>query len=213
MKKKRIWSPNPDINARFKALDDRVKVQLKKLPIDMTDLTPTEIYSKKQIMFLEEYKKNGLEINAALQVVDISRNTFSIWMNRPNFVRVMEKIAECYVEAVLADGKTIAGWSVKIMDDLHKRFKEGDSKCSNALAQMAGHLLKATGNFDSSDGSKTPQVLIQINTNGKEKSSTDTLNKASVKTIESSPSGEDIQLNFNSNVNNRKSKFDLSKLC
>lgn len=205
MKMKTPWSDTPEKKKRYTDFDLRIKTELKKLPNDLTDIPQTvEVFTSNQILFLEEYKKNGLNVDQALAISDVAKTTYYSWLRRPGFVEVLQKIQDCYVQAVLADGKTVAGWGIEILKDLHTNYKNGDSKSANALAQMAGHMLKATGNFDSTDGAKTPQVLIQINTSGKKQETKE-------KTVEPSPSGEgNIQLNFN--ANGKRSAFDMSEL-
>lgn len=213
------WSSTPEKKERYADLNLRIIKELRKLPSDLTDIPKTvEVFNSNQIIFLEEYKKNGLNVKQALSVANVGDATYHSWMRRPGFAEVVEKIQECYIQAVLADGKTVAGWGIEILKDLHNGYKSGDTKSANALAQMAGHMLKATGNFDSTDGVKTPQVLIQINT-GKEDKAVKTVeavqavaqSKTQNKTLESSPSGDDIQLNFNSNER-KKSSLNLSEL-
>lgn len=217
MPKSFSWSDNKELNARYKDLEKRIKIELKKLPKDMTEIyeaPEVEIFTTKMIQFLEELKKTHLDVSAALKIVGVSNEAYRQWMMKPHFVAVVEKLNACYAEAVLADAKTMAGWSVEILRDLHNSYKAGDSKSASALATMAGHMLKATGNFNNAEGATAPQVLIQINTGGeakKQKVVEALVNPTENQTIESVSSDADIKLNFGKN--DEKSKSYLSLLC
>ena len=216
MPKQFKWSENKEINSRYKDLEKRIKVELKKLPRDMTeihDAPEVEVFTTKMIQFLEELKRNHLDVSTALKIVGVTNEAHRQWMLKPHFVKVVEKINSSYADAVLADGKTMAGWSVEILRDLHDSYKAGDSKSASALATMAGHMLKATGNFNNAEGATAPQVLIQINTGGevKKQKNSEVLAETTTQTIESVSSDADIKLNFGKN--DEKSKSYLSLLC
>jgi hypothetical protein len=205
------WSGNKEISSRYKDLEKKIKKELKKLPKDMTeiyDAPEVEIFTLKMIQFLEELKRNHLDVDMALKIVGVSREAFRLWMRKPHFVATIEKINACYADAVLADGKTMAGWSIEILRDIHNSYKAGDSKSASALATMAGHMLKATGNFTAAESNNTPQVLIQINTGGgpveKSKKSIDLVGETSIGAIESVSSGTEIKLNFGKNESKSK---------
>lgn len=204
MRIKRVWSDCPEVNSRFKELDRRIDKKLKTLPPvdELFEADELHVYTTKMLAFLEEYKKD-LNVARALKTLDISQVSYRKWLDtKPHFVGAMNKINEAYIDAVLMDTKTIAGWSVEILKDLHSRYKEGDSKSANALATMAGHMLKASGNFKESDGgSKGTQVLIQINTGSK-----------TISPKESSPKVIEADSNINLNIKSNESKKSISGL-
>ncbi len=200
MKIKRAWSDNAEVQKRFDDLNNRINMTLSKLP-DLELMHEPEklhVYDLKMLAYLEEYKKD-LDSKRALATLGIAAKTLKEWEQQSHFVGVVNKINDAYAEAVLMDRKTIAGWSVEILRDIHNRFKQGDTKVAPALASMAGNMLRASGNFGETDGAKQSQILIQINTNSpqmpvkKEK-------KDEVKTITAEPSTS-INLKAKNNAN------------
>ena len=167
----RKWSDREDVQQRFEPMNAKLKKTLRAMPETQlihdpakpgsTDVAP---YDLKAYAFLEEYKKD-LDAERVLKMLEIPRKTYNEWLMQPKFTDVVNRIHKAYEDAVLMDGKTIAGWSVEILRDLHEAFKNGDSKAAMPLSSMAGNMLRASGNFKDNQA-KTPQVLIQINTGG-----------------------------------------------
>ena len=167
----RKFSDKPEVQERFNKLEANINASLKQLPPleeihDPNKPGPTMVaaYDVRAYAFLEEYKKD-LDIERCVRTLGIKQREIQAWLDQPKFTDVMNRIHDSYADAVLMDSKTIAGWSVEILRDLHQRFKDGDSKASSALATMAGNMLRASGNFKDVNAS-SPQVLIQINTSG-----------------------------------------------
>jgi len=167
----RKYSDKPEVQERFDKLEANIKTALKQLPPletihDPNAPGPTAVaaYDVRAYAFLEEYKKD-LDIERCVKMLGIKPKEIAAWLDQPKITDVMNRIHDSYADAVLMDSKTIAGWSVEILRDLHQRFKDGDSKASSALAAMAGNMLRASGNFKDVNAS-SPQVLIQINTTG-----------------------------------------------
>lgn len=167
----RKYSDKPEVQERFDKLEANIKTALKQLPPletihDPNAPGPTAVaaYDVRAYAFLEEYKKD-LDIERCVRMLGIKPKEIAAWLDQPKITDVMNRIHDSYADAVLMDSKTIAGWSVEILRDLHQRFKDGDSKASSALAAMAGNMLRASGNFKDVNAS-SPQVLIQINTSG-----------------------------------------------
>jgi len=160
---------DPQIKERFIQYDKNVKKQFKKMPPlneihdpnkpGSTDVAP---YTMDTYAFFEEYKKD-LDADRALKTLKIPKKTYNKWLDQPKFTDVLNRIHQAYEDAVLMDAKTVAGWSVEILRDIHEAFKAGDAKSSSALAAMAGNMLRASGNFKEATQT-APQVLIQINT-------------------------------------------------
>lgn len=165
----RKWSNDANVQERFEPMNAKLKKTLKAMPETQlihdpakpgsTDVVP---YDLKAYAFLEEYKKD-LDAERVLKMLEIPRKSYNEWLLQPKFTDVLNRIHKAYEDAVLMDGKTIAGWSVEILRDLHEAFKAGDSKAAMPLSSMAGNMLRASGNFKENTA-KTPQVLIQINT-------------------------------------------------
>lgn len=168
-----------------------------------TDVVP---YDLKAYAFFEEYKKD-LDADRVLKTLAISRKVYNQWLDQPKFTDVLNRIHQAYEDAVLLDAKTVAGWSVEILRDIHGRFKEGDSKVGSALAAMAGNMLRASGNFK--DATQTaPQVLIQINTGGGDSKVTEpTL-------VNPEPQNEhSININLKKKENDKERIANMSILC
>lgn len=154
----------------YVSYDKKLKTTLKQMPsldkIHNVNLPgPTEVatYTVEGYAFLEEYKKD-LDAKRVIKELGIPKKKYEQWLDDPKFTDVMNRIHNAYADAVLMDSKTIAGWSVEILRDLHTAFKAGDTKTGSSLAAMAGNMLKASGNFVEQSGPST-QVNIQINTN------------------------------------------------
>lgn len=173
--------------------------------------TDLAAYDVTAYAFLEEYKKD-LDADRAAKTLGIPRKKYQEWLLQPKFTDVMNRIHQAYADAVLMDAKTIAGWSVEILRDLHQSFKNGNDKASSALATMAGNMLRASGNFKET-GVSTPQVLIQINTSGqqtaqevKEITPTKTQNQPALKS--------ELSINISTNKNDAKERISsLPILC
>lgn len=167
----RKFSDKPEVQERFNKLEANIKSALKQLP-PLEEIhdphkpgsTAVAAYDVRAYAFLEEYKKD-LDVERCVRTLGIKQKEIQAWLDQPKFTDVMNRIHDSYADAVLMDSKTIAGWSVEILRDLHQRFKDGDSKSSSALATMAGNMLRASGNFKDANVN-SPQVLIQINTSG-----------------------------------------------
>ncbi len=202
----RKWSEDPLVNQRFDRLDQNVKKTLKQMPPTIpihdpknpgsTDVAPYEL---KAYAFLEEYKKD-LDSERVLKMLNIPKKDYERWLTEPKFTDIINRIHKAYEDAVLMDAKTIAGWSVEILKDLHEAFKAGDSKAAIPLSSMAGNMLRASGNFKDNNV-KSPQVLIQINTSGAPEKTTATVEP-------SKPADSSININIKQN-NERKSISDL----
>lgn len=167
----RKFSDKPEVQERFNKLEANINASLKQLPPleeihdpNKPGSTAVAGYDVRAYAFLEEYKKD-LDIERCVRTLGIKQKEIAAWLDQPKFTDVMNRIHDSYADAVLMDSKTIAGWSVEILRDLHQRFKDGDSKASSALATMAGNMLRASGNFKDANVN-SPQVLIQINTSG-----------------------------------------------
>lgn len=157
------------VKARFEQYDKNLKKQFKQMPPlneihDPNKAGSTEVvpYTMDTYAFFEEYKKD-LDADRSLRTLKIPRAKHKQWLDQPKFTDVLNRIHQAYEDAVLMDAKTVAGWSVEILRDLHNSFKSGDTKSSSALAAMAGNMLRASGNFKEATQT-APQVLIQINT-------------------------------------------------
>jgi hypothetical protein len=212
----RRWSDKPEVQERFINLEKNVSMSLKKLPPiesihDPAKPGSTDVasYDIRAYAFLEEYKKD-LDVERCAKTLGLTRKEISVWFDQAKFTDVINRIHDSYSDAVLMDAKTIAGWSVEILRDLHQRFKEGDSKASSALATMAGNLLRASGNFKDANVS-APQVLIQINTSGtptnmvKDITPTDSANPTG---------GAESSINISIKDNNDKERISrMSILC
>lgn len=211
------FSDDPDVQARFNGLNTRLKTQLKKMPeihlvhdANKPGETRVAPYDVRAYAFLEEYKKD-LDADRCLKMLGIQRALYEQWLTEAKFTDVVNRIHKAYEDAILVDAKTIAGWSVEILRDLHKGYKAGDSKSASALASMAGNMLRASGNFKDA-AVKQPQVLIQINTSGATTATipTPTVVKASdkqePKTIDQT---QPNNININIRQNERKNISDL----
>ena len=192
---------------RFERYDKKLKKQFKDMPPleeihdpnkpGSTDVVP---YDLKAYAFFEEYKKD-LDANRTLKTLNIPRTTYNKWLDQPKFTDVLNRIHKAYEDAVLMDAKTVAGWSVQILGDIHQRFKDGDSKAASALAAMAGNMLRASGNFKEATQTN-PQVLIQINTGDP------TSKETSTKDVTPSNNQSDINININEpKVDNDKQRI------
>ena len=160
---------DPQIKERFIIYDKKLKTQFKAMPPleeihDPQRAGPTEVvpYTMDTYAFFEEYKKD-LDAERALKTLKISQKVYKQWLDQPKFTDVLNRIHQAYEDAVLMDAKTVAGWSVEILRDIHEEFRQGDKKTASALAAMAGNMLRASGNFKEATQT-APQVLIQINT-------------------------------------------------
>lgn len=213
----RKWSNDPETQERFNQLEKNVKATLKQMPPIETihdknkpGSTAVAGYDIKAYAFLEEYKKD-LDADRCAKMLGISPKQLALWYDQAKFTDVVNRIHDSYADAVLMDSKTIAGWSIEIMRDLHQRFKEGDSKASSALATMAGNMLRASGNFKDANVT-SPQVLIQINTNG----ITTSQEPIAVSPITASNSSkvDDSSINISIKQNNDKERISrMSILC
>jgi len=131
-------------------------------PDDSTDSHVDVVpYDISAYTFLEEYKKD-LDVKRVLKDLKIPKKTYNKWIQEPKFSAVLKEIHKAYENAVLLDGKTVAGWSVEILQDLHNKFKEGEVKVASALSNMAGNLLRASGNFKEE---VAPSTSFEININ------------------------------------------------
>lgn len=204
------------IKERFIQYDKNVKKQLRKMPPleqihDPNKPGPTEVapYTMDTYAFFEEYKKD-LDADRALKTLGIPKTKYKQWLDQPKFTDVLNRIHQAYEDAVLMDAKTVAGWSVEILRDIHNAFKAGDTKAGSALAAMAGNMLRASGNFKEATQT-APQVLIQINT-GDPTSSKET---PLVKDV--TPSGQLSDININikqpKQQNDSERIANLSILC
>lgn len=153
-----------------KKLNKKVKATLKDMgpvaevydPEDSTDSHVDVVpYDISAYAFLEEYKKD-LDVKRILKTLDIPKKTYNKWLQEPKFTAVLKEIHKAYQNAVLLDNRTVAGWSVEILQDLHNKFKEGDVKVASALSNMAGNLLRASGNFKEE---VAPSTSFEININ------------------------------------------------
>lgn len=208
------------IQKRFDPFMDKLKKTTKAMPPleeihdpnkpGGTDVVP---YDLKAYAFFEEYKKD-LDVDRTLKTLAIPKKTYNQWLDQPKFTDVLNRIHQAYEDAVLMDAKTVAGWSVEILRDIHQRFKDGDSKAGSALAAMAGNMLRASGNFK--DATQTaPQVLIQIDTGNATAKSNDTQNTP-LKAINATPqenTKSDININIKSKENDKEHIANMSILC
>jgi len=211
------------IQKRFDPFMDKLKKTTKQMPPleeihdpnkpGSTDVVP---YDLKAYAFFEEYKKD-LDVDRTLKTLNIPKKVYTQWLDQPKFTDVLNRIHQAYEDAVLMDAKTVAGWSVEILRDIHNRFKEGDSKAGSALAAMAGNMLRASGNFK--DATQTaPQVLIQIDTGNATAKSNDTQN-TEPKVINATPqestnkSDHSININIKSKENDKQRIANMSILC
>lgn len=198
---------DPQIKERFIQYDKKVKKQFRAMPPleeihDPNKPGPTEVvpYTMDTYAFFEEYKKD-LDANRALKTLGIPVRKYRDWMDQPKFTDVLNRIHQAYEDAVLMDAKTVAGWSVEILRDLHNEFKNGDKKTASALAAMAGNMLRASGNF--AEATQTaPQVLIQINTGDPTSAVTQESRPKKLKTVGPSetPKDSDININIQSSI-------------
>tara|TARA_R110000823_G_scaffold44688_1_gene115567 strand:+ start:107 stop:742 length:636 start_codon:yes stop_codon:yes gene_type:complete len=203
---------DPQIKERFVQYDKNLKKQFKVMPPleeihDPSKAGSIEVvpYTMDTYAFFEEYKKD-LDAERVIKMLSIPRSRYKQWLDQPKFTDVLNRIHQAYEDAVLMDAKTVAGWSVEILRDIHDAFKNGNDKAASALAAMAGNMLRASGNFKETTQA-TPQVLIQINT-----SDPNTL----LKTAKSTPdkvSDININLNPNKKENDDQSIANLSILC
>lgn len=190
---------DPQIKERFIQYDKNVKKQFKAMPPlneihdpnkpGSTDVAP---YTMDTYAFFEEYKKD-LDADRALKTLKIPTKRYKQWLDQPKFTDVLNRIHQAYEDAVLMDAKTVAGWSVEILRDIHTAFKAGDTKAGSALAAMAGNMLRASGNFKEATQT-APQVLIQINTGDPSGSTNE---PQPLKTVEPSDTSSDINININ----------------
>ena len=194
------FSDDPSIQSRFDGLNARLKTQLKKMPplekihdANSPNAVSYAPYDLRAYAFLEEYKKD-LDVDRCLKMLGIPKSLHNQWLAEAKFTDILNRIHKAYEDAILADGKTIVGWSVEIMRDLHNAFKDGDSKAANALSAMAGNMLRATGSFKDNQA-KTPQVLIQINTSGQTTPATSEPKVVNPKPTEAKVEVGDININ------------------
>lgn len=178
-----------------------------------TDVVP---YKMKAYAFFEEYKKD-LDADRTLKTLGIPRKQFNQWMDEPKFTDVLNRIHKAYEDAVLMDAKTVAGWSVEILNDIHQRFKEGDSKAASALAAMAGNMLRASGNFKEATQT-APQVFIQIDTGHgpKQKAHDDEpkiINADPTQDTKGNEPNHNININIKSKENDKERIANMSILC
>lgn len=178
-----------------------------------TDVVP---YKLKAYAFFEEYKKD-LDADRVLKTLNIPKKQYEKWLDEPKFTDVMNRIHQAYEDAVLMDSKTVAGWSVEILRDIHQRFKEGDSKAASALAAMAGNMLRASGNFK--DATQTaPQVLIQIDTGNRRQKSDNEDGIIDATPIykgkgEETKTAPNININIKQRDNDKERIANMSILC
>jgi hypothetical protein len=217
----RKFSDKPEVQERFNKLEANINATLKQLPPleeihdpNKPGATAVAAYDVRAYAFLEEYKKD-LDIERCVRTLGIKQKEIQAWLDQPKFTDVMNRIHDSYADAVLMDSKTIAGWSVEILRDLHQRFKDGDSKASSALATMAGNMLRASGNFKDANVN-SPQVLIQINTTGAVEPkivSPDQSQEPPTDTIAPKPAAES-SINISIKQNNDKERISrMSILC
>lgn len=205
----RKWSDKPEVQERFNPLNEKIDLMLKKMPElneihdpnkpGSTDVVPYDI---KAYAFLEEYKKD-LDTDRVLKTLGIPRKVYESWLLEPKFTDVINRIHKAYEDAVLMDAKTVAGWSIEILRDIHNEFKEGNFKVANALSSMAGNMLRASGNFKDTQAN-TPQVLIQINTGAENKPVKDI-------TQDNSPA-QSSEVSINISTENKNDKERISRL-
>jgi len=119
------------------------------------------LYSMTEMKFLEEYKKD-LDPYRAGKEVRITRDMVNKYLNNEKITKVMGRIHEAYIDAIMMDTKVAAGRFMNILDKLEKSFDNGEAKVASALANMAGNLLRATGHFGSEDKGKASVVQINI---------------------------------------------------
>lgn len=205
------------IKERFIQYDKNVKKQFKAMPPlneihdpNKPGLTEVAPYTMDTYAFFEEYKKD-LDADRALKTLKIPTKRYKQWLDQPKFTDVLNRIHQAYEDAVLMDAKTVAGWSVEILRDIHNAFKAGDTKAGSALAAMAGNMLRASGNFKEATQT-APQVLIQINT-GDPSGSTE--QDTSPKDVTPSDTLSDINININQPSKNYDNEriANLSILC
>jgi len=205
------------IKERFIQYDKNVKKQFKAMPPlneihdpNKPGLTEVAPYTMDTYAFFEEYKKD-LDADRALKTLKIPTKRYKQWLDQPKFTDVLNRIHQAYEDAVLMDAKTVAGWSVEILRDIHNAFKAGDTKAGSALAAMAGNMLRASGNFKEATQT-APQVLIQINT-GDPSGSTD--ETPPIKDVTTSDQQSDINININQPSKNYDNEHiaNLSILC
>lgn len=207
--------PDEQIQKRFEPFMDKLKKTSKEMPPlneihdpnkpGCTDVVP---YDLKAYAFFEEYKKD-LDVDRTLKTLSIPKKVYEQWLDQPKFTDVLNRIHKAYEDAVLMDAKTVAGWAVEILRDIHQRFKEGDSKAGSALAAMAGNMLRASGNFK--DSMQTaPQVLIQIDTGGAKNQTQNTGESSTI--IDATPAKE-TKTNHNININLTKKENDKERIA
>lgn len=213
----RKWSDKPEVQERFANLETNLKETLKRMP-DIEKIhdpekpgsTQVASYDIRAYAFLEEYKKD-LDTDRCLKALGIPRKEYEAWCLEPKFTDVVNRIHDAYADAILMDSKTIAGWSVEILRDLHQSFKEGNVKASSALATMAGNMLRASGNFKDANVNQ-PQVLIQINTSGQTEPKN--ITPQTQTTPEAPKNVTEPSINISINQNNDKKRISsLPILC
>jgi hypothetical protein len=195
---------DPEIKQRFIQYDKNLKKQFRRMPPlneihDPNKAGSIEVvpYGMDTYAFFEEYKKD-LDADRVLKTLSISKSKYKQWLDQPKFTDVLNRIHQAYEDAVLMDAKTVAGWSVEILRDIHQEFKSGDKKTASALAAMAGNMLRASGNFKEATQA-TPQVLIQINTGGPD-----------AKALASNKKSDDM---IDININPTKSENDKDRIA
>lgn len=151
-----------------RTLANRVTQQLNNLPPVEKMACPNSpileevyLFSMTEMKWLEEYKKD-LDPYRAGKAVKVTRDMVNKYLNNDKIKKILARIHEAYVSAILMDNKVAAGRFINILDKMEKSFDSGDGKVASALANMAGNLLRATGHFGSEEHGKTPQVQINI---------------------------------------------------
>lgn len=128
------------------------------------DLRPTNWFNDKQLKFLQEFAKT-LDAQMAAKTVGWNPQYTHRIMQEQKMRDEIHAIYDAWRKALRLTAEHSASRFISILDKVEASFDAGNDKVANALANLAGNYLKATGHFDKhqNGGTTAPQIQFNIN--------------------------------------------------